>query len=36
MLNLTRAEHVAFETELRSKFREALAAHTPSRRSPGE
>jgi hypothetical protein len=34
MLNLTRTEHAAFETELRSKFREALAAHTPSRRPP--
>ena len=32
MLNLTRAEPVAFERELRSKFREALAAHAaPSR-----
>jgi hypothetical protein len=32
MLNLSRAEHHAFENELRSKFREALAAHTATRR----
>ena len=31
MLNLSRAEHHAFENELRSKFREALAAHTATR-----
>jgi hypothetical protein len=32
MLNLARAEHAAFERELRSKFRAALAAHSRSRR----
>jgi hypothetical protein len=28
MLNLSRTESAAFEAELRSKFREALSAHT--------